>query len=120
VALPDLDGDGVCDQQDNCPSIANGGQGTLVFPIYPEMIRFTTKTQFCWTTPTAVHIVYGGLNSLPGYGFIQQFHEPMETCHAAPEPPPTSGLYYLIEPDCPAGSFQSSLGMEPARDDVLP
>ena len=27
------------------------GAGTLVFPVYPEMIKFTTKTQFCWTTP---------------------------------------------------------------------
>jgi len=120
VGLPDSDGDGVCDPQDNCPNAANGGQGVLVFPILPEMIRFTTKNQFCWTTPAAVHVVYGPLINVSSYAVTQQYHEPTETCHAAPEVPPTSGLYYLIERDCPAASFQSSIGMEPNRDVVLP
>lgn len=120
AAAPDADGDGVCDPLDNCSNAANPGQGALVFPVYPEMIKFTTKTQFCWTTPAAVHVVYGPLSNVSSYAVTAQFHEPAETCHAAPELPSPSGLYYLIERDCPAASFQSSIGMEPARDDILP
>jgi hypothetical protein len=120
VPLPDSDGDGICDPQDNCPNVANGGQGTLVFPIYPEMIVFPTKTQICWTTPSAVHVVVGPLAGVSTYQVLGQSHDPSETCRSAVDPIPNGGLYYLIERDCPAASFQSSLGMEPARDDLLP
>jgi len=117
---PDLDGDGVCDSQDNCSSAANAGQGTLVFPIYPEMIKFTSKTQFCWTTLAAVHTVYGPLSNISTYAVTQEFHDPPVTCRPAFDPIPIGGLYYLIERDCPAASWQSSLGMEPRRDEFLP
>jgi len=31
-----------------------------------------------------------------------------------------AGFYYLVKPDCAVGSWQSTIGAEPARDDVLP
>jgi hypothetical protein len=120
VPSPDADGDGVCDSQDNCSSAANAGQGTLVFPIYSEMIKFTTKTNLCWTTPAAVHTVVGPLGNVSTYAVSQQYHDPTIVCRPAVEPIPVGGLYYLIERDCPAASFQSSLGMEPGRDELLP
>ena len=36
------------------------------------------------------------------------------------EPPLDEGFYYLATLDCPAGSWQNSLGLEPERDVSLP
>jgi len=122
VPEPDSDGDGVVDTLDNCKGVANGGQGTLAFPIYPEMIRFAGPNQICWTTPAQVREVVGPLSGVSSYTVSMLIPHPLTTCIPAPEPafPPGDGVYYLIEHDCPAGTWQSTLGSEPKRDDVLP
>ena len=38
----------------------------------------------------------------------------------APPPRAGGGLWYLVQPSCSVGSWQSSLGAEPARDVMLP
>jgi hypothetical protein len=35
-------------------------------------------------------------------------------------PPAGAGFFYLVRPDCPVGSWQSTLGAEPGRDAALP
>jgi hypothetical protein len=36
------------------------------------------------------------------------------------EPESGAGFYYLLRPDCPVGSWQTSVGAEPGRDAALP
>ncbi len=117
--LPDADGDGVCDLQDNCPSYPNPGQGPVLFP---EPILWPDRTQFCWSTPAPIHGVVGPLAQVGVYAISAQYNDPVTLCHAAPEPagPPGQGRYYVIEPDCPAASYQTTLGSEPGRDVSLP
>jgi hypothetical protein len=117
--LPDGDGDGVCDPQDNCSSYANGGQGPVIFS---EPILWPTKNQFCWSTPASIHGVVGPLSLVGSYAISNQYTDLSAVCHFAPEPPGPSGngRYYVIEPDCPAGSYQTTIGAEPGRDSSLP
>jgi hypothetical protein len=113
--LPDSDGDGVCNVVDTCPSFPNPGQGAVVFP---NTILAVNPGQFCWSTPVTLKGVRGRLSLVSSYAVDNVFNLPSATCF------PIAGTatddYYLIQPDCPAGSWQSSLGAEPGRDPALP
>jgi hypothetical protein len=113
--LPDGDGDGVCDLQDNCPSSPNPGQGPVVFP---DTILAPDRTQFCWSTPVTLKGVRGQLNLVSAYAVDNLFFQPFATCF--PIAPTTSDDYYLVEPDCPTGSWQTTVAAETARDATLP
>ncbi len=114
--LPDSDGDGICDGQDNCPNYANPGQG----PVFAQPILWPSKNQFCWANPAAIHGVVGPLAGVSTYAVNNQYND-NGTCHIAPEMPlPAQGRYYVVEPACPAGSYQTTLGAEPGRDVALP
>src|SRR5882724_8602316 len=60
----DVDGDAVLNACDNCPDIANPGQGPVVFG---ERILATDVSTFSWTVPTDVRFVRGDLGSVSAY-----------------------------------------------------
>jgi hypothetical protein len=54
-----------------------------------------------------------------GFDFVDAL--PLATSlRDATVPAAGSGLYYLLRPDCPVGSWQSTIGNEPGRDAALP
>jgi hypothetical protein len=117
--LPDSDGDGVCDVADNCPGSANpGGQAPLVFG---QEIFAPTPLEFCWPDPADVIWVQGDLALVNAYAIDEMQVAPGAFCFAHPVvPDPEQGFYYLVKEDCPAGSWQNLLGVEPERDVILP
>jgi hypothetical protein len=109
--LPDSDGDEVCDVADNCPQYANpGGQAPLVFG---QTIVAVSPLEFCWLDPADVGVWEGPLVGVSGYvgALTQSLAGVVCFAHSSPD----SG-YYLVSLDCHAGSWQSSLGVEPERD----
>jgi hypothetical protein len=117
--LPDLDGDGVCDVADNCPQYPNsGGQAPLVFG---QEVSAISPLEFCWPDAADVHWVKGDLDFVSAYLVDTQQHLGGAICFVhPPDPPPGGGYYYLVALDCPAASWQNSLGLEPRRDLDLP
>jgi len=117
--LPDTDGDGVCDAADNCAQYPNpGGQAPLVFG---QEIIAVNPVEFCWPDPTDVLWIQGPLDQVNAYAIDLVQVDLGAVCFFHPdEPPPEEGFYYLVKRDCPAGSWQNSLGLEPDRDVSLP
>jgi hypothetical protein len=114
--LPDSDADGVCDAGDNCPGTPNpGGQAPVVFGQTIEADPITM--QFCWPSPADVVWFSGPLGLVSSYGGAVSAILPGATCAPAPE---LDNTYYLAKTNCPAGSWQSMLGLERGRDPALP
>ena len=116
----DVDGDGVLNACDNCPDTANPGQGGVVFG---QTIRAATRDTFTWTLPADVMFVRGGLATVGSYGVSNSGVLVGATSLTdASTPPPDTGFYYLVRlaGSCAVGSWQSVLGAEPGRDQVLP
>ncbi|HEV8700818.1 MAG TPA: lamin tail domain-containing protein [Candidatus Polarisedimenticolia bacterium] len=116
----DVDGDAALNACDNCPDLANPGQGPVVFG---GSILATDAATFSWSVPTDVKFVRGDLGSVSGYPVDRVG----ELSHAtsltdATSPAAGSGFYYLVRPGgtCLVGSWQTILGAEPGRDAVLP
>ena len=116
----DVDGDAVHNACDNCPSYANPGQGPVVFG---EEIQAATPGMFTWTTPADVMFVRGDLASVGSYGINDSGVLLGATSLTdATVPSAGTGYYYLVRiaGSCSVGSWQSEVGDEPGRDQVLP
>jgi len=117
--LPDTDGDGVCDDADNCPQLPNPGGQSLV--TFGQTIKATSASDFCWPAPADINWVQGDLAAVDTYGFNSVTPDTAVTCFTDPTMPGSgAGLYYLVKPGCLAGSYQNDLGSEPGRDRALP
>jgi len=115
-----FDGDTVLNACDNCPELANPGQGPVVFG---ELLLATDVNTFSWTMPTDVEFVRGDLGSVSGYpvslsGDLLNATSLTDTA----SPAVGSGFYYLVRPGgtCRVGSWQTTPGAEPSRDAILP
>lgn len=116
----DPDADTVLNACDNCPDYANPGQGPVVFG---QVVRAATRDTFTWSAPADVKYVRGDLAALSAYGFDQSGDLfDATSLNDATLPLPGEGFYYLVRlaGSCTAGSWQSSLGAEPGRDQKLP
>jgi hypothetical protein len=116
----DVDGDGVLNACDNCPDYANPAQGAVVFS---ERILATTDDTFAWASPADVMFVRGDLASVGSYvtddtGVLLGATSFTDST----VPAAGAGKYYLVRlaGNCTVGSWQSALGVEPGRDQVLP
>ncbi len=118
VCDPDDDGDGVGDAVDNCPQAYNPAQDPAVFP---HPVLATSKSRFSWATHVDVKYVRGDLDLVSTYAFDVSGALAATRSHIDPAIPTAGGRwYYLYRPDCPAGSWQTTAGAEPARDAALP
>ena len=114
----DADSDAVGDACDNCLHGPNPGQGPA--PLGQEIVATDAET-FSWSMAADVVYVRGGLAGVSVYGFDLVDSLPLATSLTDSSVPASgSGFYYLWRPDCPVGSWQSTLGAEPARDAALP
>ncbi len=137
----DTDTDGVVDVIDNCPAQANSGQqdadGDQVGDVCDtcadtpnpaqgpaalgQTLLATNAQAFDWATPVDVLYARGPLSAVGTYttDVVQALPHASALSDAA-QPGAGSGFFYLVRPDCPAGSWQSTVGAEPGRDLVLP
>jgi hypothetical protein len=113
----DSDGDLVGDACDNCAGVANTTQQPAVLG---QSLVATTPVQWCWLAPADVVLARGALAQVARYAVDSLQSLELAVCFSDAEPPaPAQGFYYLLRPDCPAGSWQSTLGAEPGRDSAL-
>ncbi len=137
----DTDADGLVDAIDNCPAQANSGQQdadgdevgdacdncvdmpnpTQAPAVLGRTLQATSAQKFEWDTPIDVLYARGPLSAVGVYttDVVQALPHASELSDAA-QPGAGSGFYYLVRPDCPAGSWQSTVDAEPERDLVLP
>lgn len=137
----DTDADGRVDAIDNCPTIANPGQGDLDSDVVgdacdncvdapnadqgPAVLAQTVlamdRESFGWSSPLDVLYVRGDLAFVGGYVVDVQGVLPAATRLADRGVPAAGqGFYYLVRPACAVGSWQSAVGAEPGRDTTLP
>jgi hypothetical protein len=137
----DIDGDATVDAIDNCPAQFNPGQDdsdldtvgdvcdNCMFGPNPEQgpaplgqpIVAVDPTTFSW--PLAAEVVYvkGDVAAVGDYAVDTVETLALTTSLADPaEPASGAGFYYLLRPDCPVGSWQTTVGAEPGRDAALP
>jgi hypothetical protein len=116
----DVDGDGVLNACDNCPDYANPGQGGVAFA---QQIQASTGNTFTWASPADVMLVRGALASVGSYEFDSSGVLIAATSFSdATVPSAGTGYYYLVRlaGSCTVGSWQTVIGSEPGRDQVLP
>jgi len=114
----DSDADAVGNACDNCLYGPNADQGAA--PLGQTILATDAET-FAW--PVAADVVYlrGDLAGVNLYGFDLVDSLPLATSITDSSVPSSgSGFYYLVRPDCPVGSWQSTIGAEPGRDEELP
>ncbi len=117
----DSDGDTVGDQFDNCPQVANIAQGSA--PLGQTVVS-ANDIRFEWPVVLGVVAVRGTFTTSSDVStfvvdetstFIGRDLAAFDT------PSPDEGSWYLLRPDCSAGSWVSEgIGEAPGRDVVLP
>jgi hypothetical protein len=122
-SLPDGDEDGVCDSQDNCPQIANPDQGLA--PLGQTLLALPSKQDFDWSAVLDVEWVRGDIVVAGDVGAYAWTIDLLLTGASFSDPAiPVldTGFWYVVKPDCPAGSWSSEgPGEVPgARDANLP
>jgi len=110
----DSDADTVINAADNCPYIANAGQGSLIFPATVTALNNTT---FHWGQPLEARFVRGPLSAALPYqtnlsGTLIEAVGYVDTG----VPAVGTGWYYLFAIDCAGRSYQTTPGAEPGRD----
>ncbi len=114
----DADADGVGDVCDNCIYGPNPTQGTAIFG---QDILAEDQQTFSWPVAADIVFVKGDLANVSTYLFdLVDSVALTEDLTESSVPASGAGFYYLVRPDCPASSWQTGLGAEPARDLVLP
>jgi len=115
-------GDGAGDACDNCPDVYNPGGSPVLFG--QTVVALGNKIDFGWPNSADYFFVKGEFTSPadvgtyaytvfnPGSGLV--LNDPAQ-------PSPGSGLWYLLRPQCDAGSWNSGGPSEvPGRDELLP
>jgi hypothetical protein len=116
---PDSDGDGLCDDADNCPQLPNlGGQSPFVFG--QTIIAQNNKQNYCWPLAASVDWLQGDLALVSTYAFSSITPLNAACFVDATTPAADQGRYYIVRHGCPGGSWQTTLGAETGRDDTLP
>jgi len=118
---PDADGDGTNDAFDNCPLVANPGQGAAPFG---QIVKAASAGRFEWPVEIPFIAVRGSFTTSMEIGSItvDDTNTGFGRDLSMPETPATgSGFWHLQRPDCAAGSWISgSSGEAPGRDSALP
>jgi cytosine/adenosine deaminase-related metal-dependent hydrolase len=116
----DVDADGILNACDNCPDLANPGQGPVVFG---QTLIATDANSFSWGIAADVKFVRGDLSTMPAY-LVNLSGDLSKATVLTDATIPTvgTGFFYLVRPagTCRVGSWQSSVGAEPGRDAALP
>jgi len=143
TSLPDTDGDGVCDAVDNCASIGNPDQQSVVFGQQITVRGYCSDEvgsvcltddacavgQTClegaieWADPVDFDCASGDFvtsSDVGAYAASDIDSGSGATFIDSATPAPGTGRWYLLSPACTAGSWQNVMGQEPARDSILP
>ncbi|MDH3283681.1 MAG: thrombospondin type 3 repeat-containing protein [Acidobacteriota bacterium] len=117
----DSDGDGSGDAVDNCPWIANPGQGPAPFG---QTVTAANAYRFEWPAALPFVAVRGSFTSssdIASYVVDDTDAGIGRDLATAELPAAGTGLWYLLRPDCTAGSWISEGSAEvPGRDAALP
>jgi hypothetical protein len=117
----DADGDGTDDDTDNCPLVANPGQGPAPFG---QIVRAANSARFETSVAIPFIVVQGSFTSASDVGgyLVDHTDTGFGIDMPVPELPPTgAGFWYVLRPDCAAGSWDSGgAGENPGRDAQLP
>ncbi len=105
--VPDTDGDGWCDTVDNCPQFSNPDQGPALFGL---TVLALDEEEWGWASAVnmvAVRGIFVVPADIGSYetnaqvsGFSDRLFDPTM-------PGEGTGLWYLLKPDCPVGSWSS-------------
>jgi hypothetical protein len=141
IPTGDTDLDLICDELDNCPFATNSAQADadadLVGDVCDNCVQIFNPLQepvelgqeivaedlvtFGWPDPVNARYVRGDLAVVGSYLTDLDQSLPLAVSFTdATSPLPGEGYYYLVRPDCPAGSWQNTAGAEPQRDLLLP
>ena len=91
--------------------------------MFSEPLIATSDDTFAWTSPADVRFVRGDLLSVTGYAVDDSGDLVGATSLIdATVPASGTGFYYLVRlaGSCAVGSWQSVIGAEAGRDQVLP
>ena len=117
----DSDGDGEVDAVDNCPLVANSLQSPAPFG---QLIDAANPARFEWPVAVPFIAVRGSFSESSDISMfvVDDTDTGFGRDLPAPElPPADTGFWYLLRPDCSAGSWVSGGAAEfPGRDAVLP
>lgn len=116
---PDPDADGVCTASDNCPGYANSGQGTVLFG---QTLMALDKFLFGWAITADFEAVTGDFISSADIGTYTVVAGVTGTGTDFPGNLPLAGMgsWYLVRPNCPAGSHSTGSASEQGdRDGAL-
>ena len=114
----DADDDGVGDLCDNCAQAYNPTQGPA--PLGQTLLALD-KDHFGWDHPADVVYIRGNLANASAYSF--HFSETLVSASEFTDDSsvsPGTAYFYMVRPDCDVGSWQTGLGAQPQRDEVLP
>jgi hypothetical protein len=117
----DSDGDEVADGTDNCLHVANPDQGPAPFGqvmLAANAARFETSVAIPFVVAQGSYVTSSAIGDFD----VEDTDTGFGIDLPVPEvPPPGTGFWYVLRPDCEAGSWHSEgSGENPGRDSQLP